>query len=391
MLPLEFRIEAMTKRKSKKNENAKSLSKQKSELVERIVAMMHEGEPQIVVRRDVRLPAKHGDKRSRQIDVLLEGHFAGYPTMLAVECKNYKRPIDVGDVGRFRDLLEDVGLSPQQGVLVSASKIGTGALDRARGLDMKVYELAGLTPDRLAAAVHEASQFMIVVVPTILGLSVEEEGSAGEDVGGELLILFDESEKAVAWIPDLAWLKWLEGEPASDLGEYEVELEIPRGWHLQVNGQRVRVLSASARVKVSAAVVAFPGSASNLAMIDPEDQSMKRFRATASFERSPGEYPVFTFDEESELEAFIKERPEAVKMTVGRIKAPRIWFGHVYWPPSARVMQRIRQHQRFYQAGRIRRLQMEDLRGVEGTDLRTLWEPIVHDYPLLEMLRNRDG
>ena len=381
----------MTKRKSKKAERTAASSRKKGELVERIVTMMHEGEPQIVVRRDVRLPAKHGDKRSRQIDVLLEGHFAGYPTMHAIECKNFRRPVDVGDIGRFRDLLEDVGLSPQQGVLVSASGIGSGALDRAQDLGMKVYELAGLTPDRLAAAVHEASQFMIVMVPTILGLFVEEEGSAGEEVGGELLILYDESGKPIAWLPDLVWLEWLRGGLQSDIGEHEVELDVPRGWHLRASGQPLQVLSATARVKVSAAVVAFPGTASNFAMFDPEDQSVKRFRATASFERNPGEYPVFNFDEESELETFIEGRPEPVKMTVGRVKAPRIWLGHVYWPPSTRVMRRIQQYEKFHRAGRIGRLRMEDLRGVEGTDLRTLWEPIVQDYPLLETLRNQDG
>jgi hypothetical protein len=41
------------------------LPKRKSELVERIVAMMHEGELQITVRRDVRLPAQHSSKCSR--------------------------------------------------------------------------------------------------------------------------------------------------------------------------------------------------------------------------------------------------------------------------------------------------------------------------------------
>jgi hypothetical protein len=127
LVALVVRVEVMSKRGRKKKGKAKSSSKQKGELVERIVAMMHEGDPRVTVRRDVRLPAKHGGKRSRQIDVLLEGDFAGYPTMFAVECKNFKRPVDVGDIGRFRDLLEDVGLYPNQGILVSASGIGSGA------------------------------------------------------------------------------------------------------------------------------------------------------------------------------------------------------------------------------------------------------------------------
>lgn len=77
-----------------------------------------------MVKHEKQLPAKHGGKRTRQIDVLLKGHFAGYPTMFIIECKNYSWPVNVGDLGRFRGLLEDVGRSPQQGVPVSAGSVG---------------------------------------------------------------------------------------------------------------------------------------------------------------------------------------------------------------------------------------------------------------------------
>jgi hypothetical protein len=150
----------MAKRKLEKAETKRRWSKQKGKLVERIVAMMHEGDPRATVRRDVRLPAKHNGKRSRQIDVLLVGHFMSYPTMLAIERKNYGRPVNVGGIGRFRDYLDDVGLSPQQGVLVSASGTSSGALDRAQDLGMRVYELSGLTPDRLSEAVHEGNNIL---------------------------------------------------------------------------------------------------------------------------------------------------------------------------------------------------------------------------------------
>lgn len=82
-------------------------------LVEEIVALMHEA-PGVEVRRDVVLPAKHDSSRERQFDVLLVGNVAGYPTVLAVECKNHKRRKDVGTVGKFRDHLDDVGLAPSR-------------------------------------------------------------------------------------------------------------------------------------------------------------------------------------------------------------------------------------------------------------------------------------
>jgi hypothetical protein len=115
-------------------------STERGRVVERVVAMLHEGSG-AEVRRDVRLPAKNDGARHRQIDVLLLGETAGYQTVVAIECKNFKRPINVRDVGSFKDLLEDVGLSPQQGILVSASRIGSGALSRAREIGMRVFEL----------------------------------------------------------------------------------------------------------------------------------------------------------------------------------------------------------------------------------------------------------
>jgi hypothetical protein len=54
--------------------------------------------------------------------------------MLASPCKNLGRPINVRNMGTFCDLLKDVGLSHQQGILVSVSRIGSEVRNRAREL-----------------------------------------------------------------------------------------------------------------------------------------------------------------------------------------------------------------------------------------------------------------
>jgi hypothetical protein len=313
----------MTRARGRRSKGPKGSAKQKGDIVEEVVAMMHQ-EPEVEVRRDVRLPAKNSGSRSRQIDVVVLGRFAGYPTMLAIECKNFRRPINVRDIGTFRDLLEDVGLAPQQGILVSTSSIGEGALGRAQELGIKVLELSGLTPDRLSAALHDATQLVVFVVPAMEQLSVVNEipGPAETD---ELMTLFDVEGNMVASIPDLLWLRWLEGEPPSFLGEHELDLQVPEGWHTRVNGRREPVLSVSAKVKVRASVVVFPGTASNFTLVDPNDLGLKKLRSTASFEHALGEYPVYNFEEEFELEKFVEGQKAAIKITVGRIRTPRIW------------------------------------------------------------------
>jgi hypothetical protein len=371
----------------KKRGTSPASSKEKGAVVKKVVAMMHEA-PGVEVRRDVLLPAKNDSSRRRQFDVLLVGNVAGYQTVLAVECKNYGRAADVGDVGRFRDHLEDVGLAPQQGILVSASGFTSGALGRAEELGMRAYELSGLSPDRLSEAVHEASQLVVSVMPFMSRLSVVSEVPDGASTT-EVLALYDTEGRLVGSIPDLLWMRWLEGEPGSVLGEHELEIPIPKGWHARANGERARVRSVSAKVEVGAAVVELPGTATGVALVDPKGRGVQKARAAARFENAPGEYPVRNFRHEEELAAYLEGQRTAFKVTIGRIRAPRIRLEHVYWPPSERVARRMKQLEKFHMAGRIG-LSPENLRGVEGTDLSTIWQPIVRGYPAVEYLRRRE-
>jgi hypothetical protein len=372
----------------KKRGTSPASSKEKGAVVEKIVAMMHEA-PCVEVRRDVLLPAKNDSSRQRQFDVLLIGNVAGYQTVLAIECKNHKRRKDVGDVGRFRDHLEDVGLAPQQGIIVSASGFTSGALGRAEELGMRAYELSGLSSDRLSEAVHEASQLVISVVPSMSRLSVASEVPDGASTD-EVLVLYDAEGGLVGSIPDLLWMKWLKGEPESVLGEHDLKIPIPDGWHARANGKRARVLSVSAKVEVGAAVVELPMTATNVALVDPKGHGVRKARVAAGFENALGEYPVRSFRTEEELATYLEEQRAILRVRVGRIRAPRIRVNHVYWPPSERVVRRAKQLEKFYRAGRIG-LNPENLRGVEGTDLRTIWEPIVRGYPAVEYLRKREN
>ena len=308
--------------------------------------------------------------------------------MLAVEAKNHKRPKDVGVVGRFRDHLDDVGLAPQQGILVSASGFTSGALARAEELGMRTYELSGLAADKLSEAIREAFQLVVCVVPFMSRLSVVSE-VPGEASTAEVMALYDAEGRHVGSIPDLLWMRWLEGEPGSTLGEHELEIAVPEGWHARAGGEPARVLSVSAKVGVRAAVIEMPGTATGVALVDPQRRGVRKARATARFENGPGEYPVRNFREEGELSAYLEGQDAAFRVTVGRIRAPRVRLEHIYWPPSERVARRIKQLERFHRAGRIA-MSPKNLRGVEGTDLRAVWDPIVRGHPALEYLGRKN-
>lgn len=90
--------------------------------------------PGSTVRHNVALRGKLTG-RSRQIDSLIERNFGGVIHTIAVECKRYKRGVDVKHVEAFLGMLEDLGMT--QGVMITTSGFSKSALlrqnsDRAR-------------------------------------------------------------------------------------------------------------------------------------------------------------------------------------------------------------------------------------------------------------------
>jgi hypothetical protein len=65
----------------------------------------------------------------RQVDVLVSGVLAGSTITMAVECKNYKRPLGIGKVDEFAGKLIDLGVD--LGVLYTLSGV-TGPAARAQ-------------------------------------------------------------------------------------------------------------------------------------------------------------------------------------------------------------------------------------------------------------------
>lgn len=358
----------------------KASSKDKGDIVEKIVEMMHRS-PELKVLRDQQLPAADGSNRTRQFDVLVLGTFAGYESMLVIECKNYKRNINVKDVDSFYGELQDVGYGPREGVLVSAGKIGAGAQSRARSLGLKVFELKGLTTDRLSSAVHEARQRLVFAIPEISHLAITSSAGGSLEVH-ETWAFFNEDGGYAGSLADLVWEAWLHGVPPSVMGEHELELDTT-GWYHGVQGERVPVMSATAKIRIKGAVVALPGSVTRHALVEPGSTGagrLQKFKANARFDVAPGQYPVRSFETEKELERFLNDDRAIMSLTVGRVRAPRLRLENVFWPPSQRVLEKMREMHEAYESGEGPPPNPDALRGIEGTELNVLWEPVSPEY-----------
>lgn len=78
-------------------------------------------------------------KVSREIDIAVRQNIGQYSVFIAIDCKDYKTPVDVKDVEEFIGLVEDVFAN--KGAIVSASGFTQAARTRAADTGIDVYRL----------------------------------------------------------------------------------------------------------------------------------------------------------------------------------------------------------------------------------------------------------
>lgn len=84
---------------------------------EKLVAHLHAAVlPHADVKHNVKIRGRSG--RLRQVDVAITTQAAGYPVLIALECKRHSRPVGIREVEAFASKLRDVRAS--QGVLIAA-------------------------------------------------------------------------------------------------------------------------------------------------------------------------------------------------------------------------------------------------------------------------------
>ena len=72
----------------------------------------------------------------RQIDIVIRYNIGQYSILVVADCKDWKNPVDIGNVGQFIDMVEDVGAN--KGALICNAGFTDGARNRAteKGIDL---------------------------------------------------------------------------------------------------------------------------------------------------------------------------------------------------------------------------------------------------------------
>ena len=320
-----------------KRDPRQSTSIEKGKIVEGIVALLHE-QPGISVKRNVHLLSTDGEE-TREIDVLISGQLVGYPVRIAIESKNYKREIGKADIDAFIGKLNDLGFPTQHGIYVSTSRYTKGALKRAKNAEVRTLRLDGLTKDRLSAAIYDALQSIVYLLPIMASLSFFND--APEMSPQEIGTFVNESGESFMII-DLIWQNWCKGKYPMNIGEHSLEVKVPTGYTQLYKGKRLASVRVALTLQVIALVVQIPGRAQHFQLTNPFTSSVEKKKVTLSFETESGLLAVNTFQTEEELHTFLESRPQQFSLTLGRIAIPRILTPRrVLWPPSQRYMDNI--------------------------------------------------
>jgi hypothetical protein len=376
----------MIKRSSKKKTGGTASTVSKGKIVERIAALMHD-QPGVIVERNRRLPPVSGKGIKREIDVLLTATVAGYAVQMAIECKNEATAIGSPMIDAFVGKLQYVGIPPQQGIYVSASGYTTGAIERAKAAGVRTLTLRGLKDEDLLGSIADAFQSTIYLLLQVLNVTVTNTApptEAPDQIG--LFGFYNEDGKLAALLPDFVWRAWHTGQLPSVLGEHEVDFPLPANLHQKVNGRVVETFALKAKIRITGLAVTLQGKAQNYALVNAADEAVERMFTDVSFGVPDPKMPVTAITSEEQLQAFLS-RPGAVQVTT-QLGLPRIVYNNLYWPPSERVMNTLKERWQAFADGKLSEPPVFTLQDLEGTDLQTIWEPIAKEHPAHQWVKD---
>jgi len=368
-------------RTRKKHNAPKGSTREKGDVLEKIIAEMHDV-PGVKIERNQYLPSIDGSGRTREIDVLITSEVAGFPVRIAIECKNERKVTNIERIDAFIGKLQDVGIPVQHGVFVSTSRFAKSAVEHAKRVGIRTFLLRDIS-DKLAEVIKEAIQSVIYLLLTITNIGIVNDISATAP-WGDVLFFRDDEGKLCGSLPDLVWDKWIKGDITDSIGEHEVLLSLPTGWHQIIHGQEANIKSIKVNVSVVAVVLTLSETLNQYQLIDAKDGTIEKNQIKALFNPVPGKYPIQEFRTEQDLSSYLANQ-QGIKLSIGRFRLPRIRWLSIYWPPSKKAMlalARIRKEKT--DQGEAFDMAAIPLDEIEGDDLSALWEPIIEDHPFLK-------
>jgi hypothetical protein len=156
---------------------------------------------------------------SRQVDVLVEQSIGQYRIRIALDCKDYKTPVDVKAVEEFHGLMVDIGA--HRGALVCPAGFTKSAKKRAKKLEVELFSPADTDPHKwqVSLALPAICDFRATRIAFGISSSAPMPMRLPERFYD--LSVLDENGANLGKIYDVAAIRWDEGGYPTDPGAHE--------------------------------------------------------------------------------------------------------------------------------------------------------------------------
>lgn len=173
--------------------------------------------PQAKIRKKEKILGKRS-KTLREIDISLRQKVGQYNVFVAMDCKDYKRPVNVKDIEAFIGLIKDVGAN--KGAIVSASGFTQAARTRATDAGIDIYRLVD-------AEKHDWQCYVSIPVlcdfRRIKSFRFRFRGTGPFRMmpqDARTIVLFNQSREPIDTTLNLLCKKWNSGLLPTEPGEY---------------------------------------------------------------------------------------------------------------------------------------------------------------------------
>jgi hypothetical protein len=181
---------------------------------EKLVAkVQQELAPNAVVTHDDRIKG-HISRELRQIDITVKQKVGQYNILIAIDCKDYKTPVDVGEVEAFKSKVKDIHAN--KGVMVAANgftgtakRIGEeAALNLYRLIDTEAHDWKTYVSIPVICDFRRM-QFQFLIPQFLASLDPKE------------IVLYNSNHHRLGATATLLLTRWNSGELPSELGEHK--------------------------------------------------------------------------------------------------------------------------------------------------------------------------
>lgn len=183
----------------------------------------------------------HDSEKNRQIDVSVRQQIGQFNLLIAIDCKDYKTPVDIGEVEAFVNKIRDIRAN--KGAMVATNGFTGGAINIGRNHGIDLYRL-------IDAEAHDWQTY--ISIPILCDFrSLDTFRFAMPDYlpnkDPYTIMLYDTSEHQLGSLVELLHKKWNAGKLPSKPGE--------SGWfNLTENNEKIQTGGKYNEVNIQAMI-----------------------------------------------------------------------------------------------------------------------------------------